>query len=107
MRFPDGSTVKRIERLLTRGHIVETAQPDKSIQVIEIVKLTDDLDAHSLLCFDKFTVEEFDQFIAPAWIQCVLPEFDNWRIGGFDHTRSNSMIQLVSQVLPPSSENAC
>src|SRR5689334_7006170 len=96
-----------MQSLRPRRHIMETAQPDEPVQVIQIVELPEDLDADCFLCFDEFTLEEPDQFIAPARMQGIHPELDDRRIGWLAHTRSNSMIQFVSQVLPPSSENAC
>ena len=86
---------------------MEAAQPDKAIRVIQIIKLPEDLHSHGLLRFDEFALEEPDQFVAPARVQAVHSELDDRRIRQMAHTRSNSMIQFVSQVLPPSSEQAC
>src|SRR6476469_538942 len=107
MDFPDGPTIKGIQRRLAGGHIVESAQPDKLIGVVQIIKLTRELNTDRLLCFDKFALKELDQFITPAWMEGIHPEFDNRRIGWLAHVRSNPMIQFVSQVFPPSIENAC
>ena len=107
MRFPNRSAVKSIQRLCACGHVVESAQPDELIRVIEIPKLTDDLQTHSFLRFDKFAVEEFDQGIAFSGVKRVLPELDDGGMSLLVHTRLNSMIQFVSQVLPPSAESAC
>src|SRR5512134_2579998 len=107
MRLPDGPAIRRRQRLCARGHVVESAPPDKLIRVIDVPKLPDDLNSHGFLRFDKFTVEELDQVIPPARVKGVLPEFDD---GGMDwsaHARSCSMIQFVSQVFPPSAEKAC
>src|SRR5262245_34980472 len=93
MFLPYWSAVKSIQGLCTCIHVIESAQPDESIWVIQIIKLSDDLHSHCLLRFDKFTVEKFNQFIAPAWMKCVLSEFKDRRIRSTVHTRSNSMIQ--------------
>src|SRR6185503_21105537 len=98
MGFPNGSAIKGMQGGLAGGHIVESAQPDKLIRIVQIIKLPNELNADRLLCFDKLALEELDQFITPARMQGIHPEFDNRRIGWLAHIRSNSMIQFVSQV---------
>jgi hypothetical protein len=93
--------------LSTSRHVIEPSQPDKLIRVIKIIKLSDDLNPHNLLRLDKFALKEPDQFITPAWMESVHSQLDDWGIDLSVHVRSNSMTQLVSQVLPPSIEKAC
>src|ERR1044071_7337587 len=96
-----------MQRSLACRHLIESSQPDELIRIVQIVKLPDDLNPNGFLCFDKFTLEELDQLIASARMKRISPELDNGGIGGVTHNRSNSMIQLVSQVFPPSAANAC
>src|SRR5689334_4966680 len=107
MSFPYRSAIEGMQGRLAGGHIVETAQPDKLIWIVQIIKLTNELNTDSLLRFDKFTLKELDQFVAPTGMKDIHPKFDNRRKCCLVHTRSNSMIQLVSQIFPPSIENAC
>src|SRR5688572_3579439 len=77
MRLPDGSAVKRVQRFCARLHVVESAQPDELIWVIEITELTDHLNPNSFLGFHEFTVEELDQVVAFSRVKCVLSKFDD------------------------------
>ena len=81
MDFPDRSRVKGMESLRPRRHIMETAQPDKPVWIIQVIELPQDVDSDSFLRFDKLALEESDQFIAPARLQCVHPQLDDGGIG--------------------------
>jgi hypothetical protein len=60
MRLPNWPAVKVFERLRARRHVSKTSQPDKSVWIIEIAELTDDLYSERFLRFDKFPVEQID-----------------------------------------------
>src|SRR2546428_772953 len=101
MRLPDRSSIETRQCFLSAGHVRETSEPDEAIGIIEIAELTDDAHPGGLLRLDKLGVEEIDEGITLARMECVLAELD-------DHDAlSKSMIQFVSHVLPPSSEKAC
>ena len=51
---------------------METSQPNETIRTIKVPKLTDDLNPHCLLGFDKFPVKEINQDITFPRMQGVL-----------------------------------
>ena len=77
MRLPDRPAVKILERLRARRHVPKTSQPDKSVWIIQVPELTDDLHPECFLRFDKFPVEQIDQHIPLPRMQRVLPQFND------------------------------
>ena len=77
MRLPDRPAIKVLERLRARRHVTKTSQPDKSVWIIQIPELTDDLHPERLLRFNKFPVEQIDQHIPLPRVQRVLPQLNN------------------------------
>src|SRR6267142_6830668 len=78
MRLPDRPAVKILERLRARRHVSKTSQPDKSVWIVQVPELADDLHPERLLRFDKFPVEKIDQHIPLPRIQRVLPQLNDW-----------------------------
>src|SRR5207302_3008269 len=78
MCLPDRAVVKILERLRARRHVTKISQPDKSVWIIQVPELTDDLHPERFLRFDKFPVEQIDQHIPLPWMQRVLPQLNNW-----------------------------
>src|SRR5438552_18611303 len=78
MCLPDRAAVKVLERLRARRHVTKTSQPDKSVWIIQVSELTDDLHPQRFLRFDKFPVEQIDQYIPLPWMQRVLPQLNDW-----------------------------
>jgi hypothetical protein len=74
MRLPDRPAVKILERLRAKRHVPKTSQPDKSVWIIHVPELTDDLHPERFLRFDKFPVEQIDQHIPLSRMQRVLPQ---------------------------------
>ena len=91
MHFPNRTAVKILQRLRARRHVPKTSQPDKSVWIIQIPELTDDLHPERFLRFDKFPVEQLDQHIPLPRMQRVLPQLNNraasfrWRRVRFFH----------------------
>src|SRR5438874_11874089 len=85
MRLPNRPAVKILERLRAGRHVTKTSQPDKSVWIIQVPELTDDLHPERFLRLDKFPVEQVDQHIPLPWMQRVLPQLNNrtaslWRL---------------------------
>src|SRR6476661_1025062 len=85
MCLPDRAAVKILERLRARRHVSKTSQPDKSVWIIQVPELTDDLHPERFLRFDKFPVEQIDQHIPLSRMQSVLPQLNDraaslWRL---------------------------
>ena len=77
MCLPDRAAVKVLERLRARRHVTKTSQPDKSVWIIQVPELTDDLHPERFLRFDKFPVEQIDQHIPLPWMHRVLPQLND------------------------------
>src|SRR5215471_4092856 len=108
MLFPDRATIKFFQPTRARFHVGEPAQPDKAIRIIQVAKLSDHGHAGRFLTFDELALEKGDQYFASAGHKSVLAEFYNGTTGSIAHwVLVKSISQLVSQVFPPSSENAC
>src|SRR5262249_9369551 len=60
MSFPNRSTVKGLKLRGTRVHIAKTPQPNETVRVIQITKLTDHLHAGCFLGFNELALEKFD-----------------------------------------------
>src|SRR5438132_13543422 len=92
MSLPDRSAVKVLERLRARRHVTKTSQPDKSVWIIQVPELTDDLHPKCFLRFDKFPVEQIDQHIPLPRMQRVLPQLND---------RAASLWQLRVRIFHP------
>jgi hypothetical protein len=77
MCLPDRAAVKILKRLRARRHVPKTSQPDKSVWIIHVPELTDDLHPERFLRFDKFPVEQIDQHIPLPRMQRVLPQLND------------------------------
>src|SRR5437899_7013422 len=77
MCLPDRPAVKVLERLRARRHVSKTSQPDKSVWIIQVPELPDDLHPERFLRFDKFPVEQIDQHIPLPRMQGVLPQLND------------------------------
>src|SRR5262249_42968111 len=105
MLFPNRPTIKFFELTCTRGHIAKPAQPDETIRIFQIAKLADHDHARRFLSFDELFFEKRDQHFASAGHKSVLAEFYYRTTGSIAHwVFVKSIVQLVSQVFPPSSE---
>ncbi len=71
MRLPDRPAVKILERLRARRHVQKTSQPDKSVWIIQVPKLTDDLHPERFLRFDKFPVNDRSTHPAAPDSACI------------------------------------
>jgi len=108
MPFPNRATVKLLELTRARGHIGKPTQPDEAIRIIQVAKLSYHNHAGRFLTFDEVPFEKRNKHFASAGHETVLPKFDYWAAGAVAHRiLVKSIVQLVSQVLPRSSENAC
>ena len=56
---------------------MKTSEPDKSVSIINIPELTDDLHPKRFLRLDKFPVEEIDQQMPLSRMKRVLPKLNN------------------------------
>src|SRR2546427_5569070 len=76
-RLPSRPAVKILERLRARRHVPKTSQPDKSVWIIQVPELTDDLHPERFLRLDKFPVEQIDQHIPLPRVQRILPQLND------------------------------
>src|SRR4030095_4882173 len=108
MLFPDRATIKFFQLTSARFHVSKPAQPDEAIRIVQVAKLSDHGHTGRFLTFDEDLFEKRDQHFAAAGHESVLPKF-HYRTAGFTAhcILVKSISQLVSQVFPPSSENAC
>src|SRR5215475_1008327 len=108
MLSPNRTPVKLFHLTCARDHIGKPAQPDEPIRIIQVAKLSDHGHAGRFLTFDEVPFEKRDQHFASAGHESVLPKFDYSTARFIAHCiLAKSISQLVSQVFPPSSENAC
>src|SRR5215831_9301073 len=108
MLFPNRTPVKLFQLTCARDYIGKPAQPDEPIRIIQVAKLSDHGHASRFLTFDEVPFEKRDQHFASAGHEGVLAKFDYGTAGFIAHCiLVKSICQLVSQVFPLSSENAC
>src|SRR5262249_18674724 len=108
MLFPNRATIKFFQLTRTRGHIAKPTQPDEAIRIIQVAKLSDHCHASRFLTLDEVLFKKRDQHFASAGHESVLPKLYDRAAGLCDHwALVKSIVQFVSQVFPPSSENAC
>ncbi len=105
MGMPRRPAVERRERREPRLHRLESAQPDETVRVVEVAELADDVGADVVLRPDEPRVEQRDQLVAPARPKGVLTKLED--VQAAHAVRSSRIVQFVSQVAPPSVENAC
>ncbi len=77
VRLPDRPAVEALQRLGAARHVVEAAEPDEPVGVVQVAELPQDGHAHCLLGLDELPVEQLDQYVPLSWAQCVLPQFDD------------------------------
>ena len=75
--LPDRPGVERLQRARASGHVGKAADPDETIRVVEISKLTENRHPEGLLTDDELAHEEVDQDVSLSWLECVLPELDD------------------------------
>src|SRR6266487_370301 len=108
MRLPDWPTIKLLQRSCARRHVGEAAKPDEAIRIVHVAEGPDDRHACGFLALNEFLLEKSDQHVAHASLEGVLPKLHHRAAGARAHgTLVKSIVQLVSQVFPPSTENAC
>jgi hypothetical protein len=74
--LPHRAAVEGAQRLRTRGHVGESAQPDEAVRVVQVAKAAEDGHAQRLLRLDELALEQVDQHISLARVQRVLAELD-------------------------------
>ncbi|WP_347600804.1 hypothetical protein [Acrocarpospora sp. B8E8] len=77
MRPPDRSGVEATQRLCPARHVVESAQPDEAVGVVQVPELPQDRHTDGLLGFDELAVEQVDKHVALTGVQRVLPQFND------------------------------
>ena len=87
LAMPDRAGIEGGQRPLPRFHVVEAAQPDEAVRIVEVAELADDGHALGLLALDEMAVEDVDQRVARAGMQVILAELDDRRESGFASLR--------------------
>jgi hypothetical protein len=93
--FPHRSVIEAAESLGPGLHVGEPAQPHETVGVVGVAELAHQRHAGRLLWFDELPFEEADQVVAPARMECVLPEL-NHGVPNAGHP----WLPLVSERLP-------
>ena len=55
----------------------ETSEPNETVSMIKVPKLTDDFHSHFLLGFDKFAIKEINQDITFPRVKSILSQLDD------------------------------
>src|SRR4029434_3392106 len=61
MWFPHRPSIKRLQLTRARSHVSEASQPDETILVIQVAKLSDHDHAGRFLGLDELPLEEWDE----------------------------------------------
>src|SRR5262249_16948902 len=77
MRFPNRTAVEIRQCLRARRHVAKASEPDKTVWIVLVPELTDDLHPERFLRLDKFTIEQIDQDITLSRMKRVLPQLDD------------------------------
>jgi hypothetical protein len=80
VRGPHRPAVERLQAVRTRRHVLEPAQPDEAVSMVQVAELADHAHAQCLLRLDEFAIEQLDQHVPLARVQRVLAQLDDFAV---------------------------